>query len=116
MNGNPTKKQSDFHDWARRFGCIIEKAEFPAIHHIAGSKARLKGVKAFGEWYIIPLSYWHHQDGCNPAAVHVNKAQFVKVNCLTEKDLFIELCESYKLEKGEYPMPEHEYKIIAERA
>jgi hypothetical protein len=115
MNGNATAKQDRFHSWARRFGCIIEKAEYPSIHHIAGSKAKLKGVKGFGEWFIIPLSYWHHQDGQNPAAFHISKTEFIKVNCMTEKDFWIELMNGYKAEKGEYPMPEHEYQIIVDR-
>lgn len=115
MNGKPTVRQQWFHDWARRYGCIVDKSEHPAIHHISGSKMKLKGVKSAGEWFIIPLSYYWHQDGTNPSAVHVNKYMFELENGLTQREMWVELMEGYKLEKGEYPMPDHEYQIIKDR-
>lgn len=115
MNSNPTKKQRDFHDWCRRRGCVIDKSEHPALHHIGGAKMRLKFVEKAGEWFVIPLSYYWHQDGANPAAVHINKSEFNKYHCMTEKDFWIELIESYKAEKGEYPMSEFEFVIIKDR-
>ena len=115
MLGNPNAKQKKFHSWVRRRGCVIDKSEHPALHHIGGSKMKLKGVDKAGEWLVIGLSYFWHQDGCNPAAVHINKSEFIQVNCMTEKDMWIEQMAGYKAEKGEYPMPEHEYQIIVDR-
>ena len=116
MNGNPTATQKRFHQWCRDNGCVIDGTEHPAIHHIAGAKMKLKGVKSAGEWYCIPVSYYWHQDGTNPAAIHVNKAEFVEGFRMTEKEFWLVLMEQYKAEKGSYPMPEHEYEIIKERA
>ena len=117
MNG----KSTWFHDWCRRSGCIICKEEHPQIHHITGSKAKLKSVegfsvKGFGEKYVIPLCYWHHNDGSNEHARHPNKSAFVRYHCMTEKDMFLESMEIYKNEKGEYPFPDDEIEIIKDRA
>ena len=105
-----------FHSWLRQLGCIICKEEHPQIHHIEGAKAPLKGVKKFGEKYVIPLCYYHHNDGCNKHARHPNKAAFITYHCMTEKDMFLESMEIYKNEKGQYPFPECEIEIIKERA
>lgn len=118
MNSKPNKKQKDWHNWLRENGCSISghfnDGRF-SVHHIAGSRAKLKGVKGFGEWYCICLVYWWHQDGNNPNARHTNKTNFLSLNG-SEKDLWIIKAEEYKKEKGEYPLSEEEYLIILERA
>ncbi len=116
MNGSPTKKQRDFHDWCRDFGCIINYENNPAIHHIKGSKMKLKGCNNPGEWYILPLSYWWHQSGLNNNAVHNNKTLFEFKTGKTQKIHWIELMAHYEAEHGEKPMSEDEYQIIIERA
>jgi len=115
MNGNPTAEQKRFHEWARDYGCIIDNSENPAIHHIKGSKMKLKGVDKAGEWYVIPLSYHWHQDGSHSAALHVNKNEFERVT-VTEKTHWILLMSDYYLEHGCFPMSDEEYQIIVERA
>lgn len=119
MNGNPTSKQKRWHEWLIFNGCAISSHYNDgnlSLHHIGGSKMKLKGVKKPGEWYCICLSYWHHQDGSNKAARHVNKYLFQIENQTTEKDLFIKSVEKYRKKFGETPMSEEEYKIIVERA
>jgi hypothetical protein len=117
MNSNHLTKDLDkFQTWCRQLGCIICKEEYPQLHHIQGAKRPLKGVERFGEKYVLPLCYWHHGDGCNEHARHSNKAAFVRYHCMTEKDMWIELMEIYKNEKGEYPFSEEEIEIIKERA
>ena len=117
MNGNPNKSQRDFHQWARELGCITGAGQGPiAIHHIKGSRMKLKGVEGFaGEWLILPLSYFWHQDGDNKAARHVSKKQFVEFWGLTEKEFWLILMIRFKNKFGVYPMPEHEYQIIKDR-
>ena len=120
MNGNPTQKQKDWHNWLRDNGCSIS-GHFNdgrlSVHHIGGSKMKLKGVKKPGEWYCICLSYWHHQDGDNPAARHVNKHQFQTEHLTTEKTFFIKAVENYRAyHGGQPPMSEAEYQIIVARA
>jgi hypothetical protein len=119
MNGNPTAKQKDWHSWLVSHGCAISghlNDGRLSLHHIVGSKMKLKGVKSQGEWYCICLSYWHHQDGNNPAARHVNKSQFQKFCQTSEKTLFIQAVELYEADFGHKPMTDEEYQIIVERA
>ena len=118
MNGNPTKRQRDWHNWLIDRGCAIS-SHFNdgrlSLHHIGGARMKLKGFKKAGEWYCICLSYWHHQDGDNPAARHVNKHRFQAEHQTTEKALFIKAVELYKRQHGEPPMSESEYQIIKDR-
>jgi len=116
MNGNPTAAQKRFHEWCREQGCVIKSSENPALHHIKGSKMKLKGVKNAGEWYVFPVCYWWHQDGSNKNAIHVNRSNFVRVLCYTEKDYWLDIMADYRCEFGEYPMSEEEYQIIKDRA
>ena len=118
MNGNPSKKQQDFHEWARQLGCITECGQGPvAIHHIGGARMKLKGVEGFaGEWYILPLSYFWHQDGDNEAARHVSKVRFIAWWEKTEKEWWLILMEKFKEQFDCYPMTDHEYQIIKDRA
>ena len=109
-------EQTRFQDWCRSNGCVIEGAEWPSLHHIKGRKMKLKGVKIPGEWYVLPVSYYWHQDGTNPAAIHINRTKFVETLRMTEKQFWLVLMEQYKAEKGSYPMPLYEYEIIKERA
>ena len=115
MNGKPTEKQKKFHAWAREHGCIVSSMNCDAIHHIKGAKMKLKGVDNAGEWFILPLSYWWHQDGSNDAAIHVNKKRFTLSQVQSEKGFWIELIRAYENEFGVKPMSEEEYQIIAER-
>lgn len=117
MNGKPSKKQRDFHNWAREHGCITDNNHGQiAIHHIKGARKKLKGVEGFyGEWYIIPVCYYWHQDLSNDASIHTNRAAFVKFWELTEKEFWLKTMEIYKQQFDKYPMPDHEYQIIKER-
>ena len=119
MNGNPTKRQSDFQDWARGLGCITENDHGRiAIHHIKGAKKRLKGVYErgeYGDWYIIPVCYYWHQDGKNESAIHTNRARFRRFWEMSEKDFWLKLMEIYKQQFGCYPMNYDEYQIIKDR-
>lgn len=113
-----TAEQERWHQHLRDEGCCIQGEMSDgrnAIHHIKGRKANLKGVKGFGEWYVICLSYWHHQDGRNPSARHINKYRFELENG-SEKDLFIESVKRYQEIYGKNPMEEFEYQQIIERA
>jgi len=119
MNGNPSKKQKNWHNWLRSRGCSIQ-GDFNdgrlSIHHIKGSKMKLKGVKNAGEWYCICLSYWWHQDGNNPEARHINKKAFEAGTGKTEKLHWIWAVELYESFHGCKPMSEEEYQIIKDRA
>jgi hypothetical protein len=117
MNNKPSKKQQDFQDWARcEYGCVVSGMNCDAIHHIKGARMKLKGVKGAGEWFILPLSYWWHQDGDNKRAVHVNRKEFAFYTKKNEKEWWIELIKDYQEEFGEKPMTEEEYQIILDRA
>ena len=116
MNGNPTAAQKRLHKWTREQGCIVNSSENPALHHIAGAKANLKGVAGFGEWYVIPVCYWWHQDGNNENAIHVNKKRFSKTLGMTEKDYWLEHMQNYRRQFGFYPMSDSEYQTMADRA
>lgn len=115
MNGNPTAAQKRFHEWCRGQGCMIVGSESPALHHIKGSKMKLKGVKNAGEWYVIPLSYFWHQDGSNDSSVHINKTNFETVTT-TQKVHWEILIRCYEVEYGRKPMSQEEYQIIVDRA
>lgn len=115
MNGNPTAAQERFHKWCRLQGCMVIGSENPALHHIKGSKMKLKGVKNAGEWYVIPLSYFWHQDGSNDSAVHINKRKF-ESDTATQKIHWRILIRCYEAEFGEKPMSQEEYQIIVDRA
>ena len=119
MNGNPTKAQQDWQKWLRDQGCAVQGALNDgrlSIHHIGGSKMKLKGVKKPGEWYCICLSYYWHQDGNNPEARHVNKKGFERGSGKTEKLHWLAAVGLYKAMFGNYPMTDEEYEIIKERA
>ena len=116
MNGNPTAEQKRFHDWCRDYGCIVDNSPFPTLHHIKGGKMKLKGVKKPGEWYVLPVCYWWHQAGDNKAAIHINRAEFVRETASTEKEFWIDLMAEYKREFDRYPMANDEYEIIKARA
>jgi len=116
MNSNPTKKQRDFHQWCRNYGCIASGfLNADSIHHIRGAKMKLKGVKNAGEWYVLPLSYWWHQDGDNRCAIHVNKNSFELATC-SQKTHWLMLIADYEVQFGCKPMSENEYQIIVDRA
>jgi len=111
MNGKPTAAQKRFHDWCRDFGCVVCLCD-TAIHHINGSRMKLKGCKNPGEWYILPLCYRHHQgeDG-----IHTDKKKFTE-RYRPQKEIWKDLIHEYKNEHGTFPMSEEEYQIIMERA
>ena len=106
MNGNPNKKQRDWHEWLRDFGCTECLGYQAAIHHIIGSKMKLKGCVKPGEWYVIPLCYEHHQ---GPEGVHLSKKYY------DEKKMWVHLVGIYESENAEKPMSEEEYQIILDR-
>ena len=117
MNGRPTAAQKRWHEYLRGRGCVVSNIPHSgSIHHINGSKMKLKGCVNPGEWYVIPLSYWWHQDPRNPNAVHTNRKAFERKTGTTEKKLFEMVVKQYFFETGEYPMLEHEFDIIMERA
>ncbi len=118
MNGSPTKKQKDWHQWLIKHGCSVTGflSSPVSLHHIKGSKMKLKGCDKPGEWYCICLSHLWHQDGKNPAARHVNKKLFETETGRTEKQMFIFKVKMYEAEHGHKPMSEDEYQIIVERA
>lgn len=116
MNSKATAEQKRFHQWCRDQGCIINGSSEPALHHIKGGKMKLKGVKNAGEWFVLPVCYWWHQDGSNPNAIHTNRKSFVTCLGATEKQWWELLMGNYFVEFGHYPMSEEEYQIIAVRA
>jgi hypothetical protein len=111
MNGNPTAAQKRFHEWCRGFGCLICRSQ-PAIHHIKGSKMKLKGCVKPGELYILPLCWGHHQ---GEHSIHSSKKNFEE-SYGTQKELWISLIGSYIAEYGNFPTSEEEYQIIRDRA
>lgn len=113
MNGKPTSAQKKFHDWLRQFGCLICNKP-TRIHHIGGAKMKLKGCNNPGEWYVLNLCDDHHSPYCKDS-VHQNKKEFEK-NHGTQKELWIGVIDFYENQRGEKPMPEHEYQIIKDRA
>jgi hypothetical protein len=88
----------------------------PSLHHIKGSKMKLKGVDNAGEWYVLPVDYYWHQDGKNPNAIHTNRKAFEKFWEMSEKDFWIELINDYEQDYGYKPMSDEEYQIIVDRA
>lgn len=116
MNGNPTAEQKRFHKWCRAQPCVVGGSQCESLHHIKGGKMKLKGVHNAGEWYVLPISYYWHQDGSNKNAIHVNRSNFVRALCMTEKDYWLGLMEDYCNIFDEYPMSEEEYQIIKDRA
>ncbi len=116
MNGNPTDSQRKFHQWCRDYGCILTSSCNPDIHHIKGSKLKLKGCDKPGEWYIIPInSYWHNYYG-DPNSIHRSRSGFCKKWDTTEKELWLKLIELYEKEHDSKPMTEHTFEIIKDRA
>lgn len=111
MNGQPTAAQKRWHNWVREQDCNI-CFTWCAIHHIKGARAKLKGVKGFGEWYILNLCHKHHQ---GDVGIHTNKKAFER-KWGTQKSLWTELIEEYEQQCGQKPMSEEEYQIIVERA
>ena len=117
MNGTPTAKQRSFQSWCRdEYGCVVSGLNADSIHHIKGSKMPLKGCNKPGEWYVLPISYWWHQDGDNKAAIHVNRKEFALKTNKTEKEWWVKLIADYEEFTGKKPMSEEEYKIILESA
>lgn len=119
MNSNRTVSEKEFHNWiVEKSLCAVSDEMYPEIHHIAGAKAKLKGVKNFGEKYCIGLSFYWHRDGSNKCARHVNKSAFVKKIGDSEKELWTRVVDEYFDQYGRYPakMTEEEYQIILERA
>lgn len=112
MNGQPNARQKRFHEWCREQGCIITGAPNPSIHHIKGSRMKLKGCKNPGEDYVLPLCYDYHQ-GVN--GVHTNKRKFVE-KFGTEKTLWLELVNRYTEQFGKLPLPASTYNAILDRA
>lgn len=117
MNGNPKAAQKEWHKWLRERGCVINRKP-PDIHHIGGSKMKLKGFndQKPGEWYVIPLSPWWHRFPANPKAVHSNRKEFEKYTKKTEKQFFQMVVAEYEAEFGEKPMPEDLFNALIERA
>lgn len=116
MNGTPSAEQKRFHQWCRDYGCVLTNWDSPDIHHIKGSKMKLKGCIKPGEWFIIPvISAWHNYYG-KPLAIHADKKGFEKYWNTTEKELWIDLIRRYEQEHGHKPMSEAEYQIIKDRA
>ena len=111
MNGNPTAEQKRFHEWSREYACCICFCA-PAIHHIKGSRMKLKGCKNPGEWFVLPLCHKHHQGS---EGIHTNKKKFIEKN-QSEKTLWTWMIHDYELGHGQKPMSEEEYQIIVERA
>ena len=119
MNGNPSKAQRDWHQWLREDGCTVQGGMSDnrlSIHHIKGSKMKLKGVPKAGEWYVLCLSYWWHQDGTNPAARHVNKRRFERESGATEKEWFIIKVNKFEGQHGRKPMSDEIFNAIVDRA
>lgn len=116
MNGNPNKKQKDWHQWLRDNDCILTGGFSPDLHHIKGTKLKLKDCVSPGEWYCIcVISEWHNYYG-RPDAIHANRKMFEKFWNTTEKQLWIESVAIYENEHNEKPMSEEEYQIIKDRA
>ena len=111
MNGNPNSRQKDWHNWLRDHGCFICYS-YPSIHHIKGSKMKLKGFVKPGEDYVIPLCYEHHQGS---SGIHTSKKLFVD-NFGTEKEMFRTLVDQHEEDNGEMPMDELTFNAIVERA
>ena len=111
MNSNPSAKQKRFHNWCREHGCMVCREE-TAIHHIKGSKMKLKGCVKPGEYYILPLCYYHHQ---GLGGVHTDKRLFVSRHG-TEKDLWRDLIDIYEKQYDEKPCSELTYLSIIVRA
>lgn len=111
MNGNPNKEQKDWHNWLRDRGCFICFA-YPSIHHVKGSKLKLKGIIKPGEWFCLPLCYLHHQ---GRLGVHTDKRRF-RALFGTEKEIFSVLVDQYEVEMGEDLMDDKTYNAIMDRA
>lgn len=117
MNGNPTASQKRFHEWCRDWGCYVQDGcANVAIHHIKGSKMKLKGCDKPGEWFVLPVSYYWHQDLKNDCAIHTNRKAFEEFWEMSEKDFWICLIKDYEFNEGHKPMSESEYQIIVDRA
>ena len=117
MNGKATAEQKRFQNWCRSLGCITGNDHGSiAFHHIKGARMNLKGVKNAGEWYVLPVCYYWHQDLSNDSAIHTNRKKFAQFWEATEKEFWLCLMEDYKNVFGKYPMSENEYQIIKERA
>ncbi len=114
MNSNPTNEQARWQLWMFDRGCMITGG-IPQLHHIGGSKMKLKGVKKPGEWYVIPLQPYYHKWDANKSAVHTNKKAFEREHGMTEKQFFEILVEEYELEHGRKPMSEMDYHAIIDR-
>ena len=106
MNGNPSKDQKYWHEFLRECGCIVCGAYNPAIHHIKGSKMKLKGCVKPGEWFVLPLCYEHHQ---GVSGVHARKSNY------NQKDLWVSAILFYQKKYNKIPTSNKEYQIILER-
>lgn len=115
MNGNPSKKQKDWHNWLREFGCQLTGQMHPTIQHIKGARMRLKGVKGFaGDWYCYGLCFELHL-GSSPNSLAVSKRQFMS-DFGSEKSIWDKAVKIYEDQFGFKPMSEEVYQIIKERA
>lgn len=111
MNGNPNKKQKDFHEWLREQGCVVCDDDNPAIHHIKGSKMKLKGCVKPGEWFVIPLCYKHHQ---GVYGIHTDKT-FFHTNFGTEKQLWSSSIYKYIRAHNVSKLPLNDFIAIKDR-
>jgi hypothetical protein len=111
LNGNPSKKQLDWHEWLRECGCVVCGDYNPAIHHIKGSKMKLKGCVKPGEWFVIPLCYKHHQ---GVYGIHTDKT-FFNINFGYEKHLWGNLMYEYTSTHDTRNLPLKDFIIIRER-
>jgi len=111
MNGNPTKKQQDFHKWSRSQPCLCCQNSVVEIHHIKGSKMRLKGCVKPGEWYILPLCFECHRGS---SGVHANKRVF-ELYYAPQKELWQAHIDAYSFHHGNRPMCYDVYQTIIDR-
>jgi hypothetical protein len=115
MNGNPNKKQQDWHNWLREDGCQITGYSHPTIQHIKGARMKLKGVSGLaGEWYCYSLCFEYHL-GNRPNSLAKSKTKF-RSSFGSEKSIWDKAVKKYEDQFGHKPMSEEEYQIIKDRA
>jgi hypothetical protein len=110
LNGNPNAEQKRWHSWLRTTGCVITEGPCE-IQHIKGCKWRLKGIEKPGEWYVIPLSFWHHRDPRNNENVTDWRKRFEK-KYGSQQSFFIQRVQEYEAEFNTKPMSEETYLAI----
>jgi hypothetical protein len=99
MNGNPNKKQKDFHNELREMYFYTKMHNGTGeLHHIFGSKEKFKllkeaGVDKPGEWLVIMI----------PRSVHLDIKNY---SFEAERAMFLEQKREYEKYFGkEYPVP-----------